>query len=96
MQKCAYLCWAMVKREIFDILHGVHKDSVSYNPENLLPKRDSGAPILNTLSEASLAIFQHARDQQVFAYNCKFISSIQSYHCKQVPAGFLHAEKINS
>ena len=37
---------------------------------------------------------QHARGQQVPAYNRSFVSIIQSYDCKQVPVGLLHAEKV--
>ena len=37
---------------------------------------------------------QHAKDQQVSAYNHSFVSIIQSYDCKQVAGGLLHAEKM--
>ena len=37
---------------------------------------------------------QHARDQQVPAYNCSLVLLIQRYDCKQVPVGFLYAEKM--
>ena len=37
---------------------------------------------------------QHARDQQVPAYKCSFELLIQSYDCKQIPVGLLHAEKM--
>ena len=57
-------------------------------------KRDAGNPILNTLRKATSAIILHARDQQVSAYNPSFVSIIQSYTCKQVPVGLLHAEKM--
>ena len=41
----------------------------------------AGNPILNTLKKATSAITQHARDQQVSAYNCRFVSILQSYDC---------------
>jgi hypothetical protein len=37
---------------------------------------------------------QKARGQQLSAYKCSFVSIIQSYNCKQIPEGFLHAEKM--
>ena len=39
-------------------------------------------------------VSQHARDQEVSAYNCSFVSIIQSYNCKQVAVGLLHAVKM--
>ena len=39
-------------------------------------------------------VSQHARDQEVSAYNRSFVLNIQSYNCKQVPVGLLHAEKM--
>ena len=49
------------------------------NRVQMLPlayKRDAGNPILNTLSKANSAFFQHAGDQQVSAYNHSFVSVI--------------------
>ena len=55
------------------------------------PKGDAGNPILNILSKATSAFFsQYARDQQVPAYNCSFVSIIKIYDCKQVPGGLLN------
>ena len=61
---------------------------------DLINKRDAGNPILNTLGIGNLSISEHARYQQVSAYNCSFVLIIQSYDCNQVPIGLLHAEKM--
>ena len=37
---------------------------------------------------------QHARNQQVSAYNHSFVSIIQRFYCKQVPFGLLYAVKM--
>ena len=51
-------------------------------------KRDAGNLILNTF------ISQYARDHQVSGYNRTFLSIIQSYDCKQVAVGLLHAKNM--
>ena len=39
-------------------------------------------------------ISQYTIDLQVPSYNRSFDSLIQSYECKQIPVGLLHAEKM--
>ena len=55
---------------------------------------DAGNPILNTLSKLLQPFSQHARNQQIAAYNCILVSIIKPHCCKQLPVGFLHAEKM--
>ena len=48
-----------------------------------------------TLRKAIQQFSQHARIQQVSGYNFSFVFIIQSYDCKQLPVGLLHAEKTD-
>ena len=53
-------------------------------------KRDAVNPILNILSKASSAIFPACKITKSIC----FVSILQSYDCKQVPVGLMHAEKM--
>ena len=47
------------------------------------------------MSKANCAIFSACkRPKGICLHICSFLSIIQSYDCKQVPVGFLHADKM--